>query len=389
VRRRPIDVSLEPGLLSRVIPRAFIDSVVEWVSAFAALTGLPPLPHATATLDAVVGAMCWPLLGAVYDHGAAAATALPRWAAPSVAHRRARDATAALVGPHRTTRRSTAALARSLLPSDPRDPPALLPLALAAMGADVLDADRLANVLEHSNPIHAPEDWPTVDDVARFRRCTSTLGAGRVERLLRDTGATADGPRLLHETVRVLLPILRAGTPNLPSRLVELHAFCCNQLPDDPQPRPPAPRPNRDTALADAFRPPRAPARRTANGFSSPPEVAAAHRHEVQDGLRLVVPRTAAELTRWGERLHNCIATFADAVAARQSWLIGVEHDGVLRYCIEIRPDRTVRQFLGDRNAPVPEGARVAVCRALADLDILDAARSANDPWLQSPRPER
>jgi hypothetical protein len=75
--------------------------------------------------------------------------------------------------------------------------------------------------------------------------------------------------------------------------------------------------------------------------------------------VRLVLPRTPAELARWGRRLHNCLADFAASVHAGTSLIVGVEVHDVLRYAVEVTPAGEVRQFLGAGNR-APDATHVA-----------------------------
>ena len=105
------------------------------------------------------------------------------------------------------------------------------------------------------------------------------------------------------------------------------------------------------------------------------------------DRLRFVVPRTAAELAEWGRRLHNCVGGFGPAVHEGRSWLLGVEADGRLAYCIEVRPGGDIRQFHAAHNRPVPRRDALAVVHALAVAGIVDPGHVSNGPWFEPPAP--
>ena len=64
------------------------------------------------------------------------------------------------------------------------------------------------------------------------------------------------------------------------------------------------------------------------------------------------------------------------AVAAGRSVLIGVEARGVLAYCVEVAPDGSVRQFLGERNRTVPRPVVAPVCDFLVVAGVVDPART-------------
>jgi hypothetical protein len=113
-----------------------------------------------------------------------------------------------------------------------------------------------------------------------------------------------------------------------------------------------------------------------------PAAVAGLHGVEVGAELRLLLPRTGAELVAWGRLLRSCIGSFGAAVAAGRSVLVGVEEGGVLAYCLEVAPDGSVRQFLGERNRPAPRPVVAAVCGRLVTAGIVDPGRPANEVWL-------
>ncbi|MGA2836219.1 MAG: PcfJ domain-containing protein [Acidimicrobiales bacterium] len=102
----------------------------------------------------------------------------------------------------------------------------------------------------------------------------------------------------------------------------------------------------------------------------------------MSDGLVLVVPRSGAELQAWGRRFANCVGSYSAAVEAGRSHIVGVELHEVLSYCLEIKPDRTIRQFLGYRNRAVPREHATVVARYLMSRGALDAGNAANRVWL-------
>jgi hypothetical protein len=87
--------------------------------------------------------------------------------------------------------------------------------------------------------------------------------------------------------------------------------------------------------------------------------------------VELVVPTSSAELSQWGQVLHNCLGDYTAAVLAGRSWLIGVRCDEVLVGCAEIDPrHRSIRQLLGPFNRPLPEQVRNDVVEALQFLGL-------------------
>jgi hypothetical protein len=103
--------------------------------------------------------------------------------------------------------------------------------------------------------------------------------------------------------------------------------------------------------------------------------------HAELGGLRLVLPRTTYELTVWGQLLANCLGSFGPAAAAGLSWLIGVEVGERLAYCLELSANRSVRQFLGPRNRPVPAHHAQRVLENLARRRVVDASDPVNRLW--------
>jgi hypothetical protein len=87
--------------------------------------------------------------------------------------------------------------------------------------------------------------------------------------------------------------------------------------------------------------------------------------------VELVVPTSSAELSQWGQVLHNCLGDYTAAVLAGRSWLVGVRCDEVLVGCAEIDPrHRSIRQLLGPFNRPLPEQVRNDVVEALQFLGL-------------------
>jgi hypothetical protein len=102
------------------------------------------------------------------------------------------------------------------------------------------------------------------------------------------------------------------------------------------------------------------------------------------DGLSLHVPRSTAELEAWGRRMGNCLGSYGRAVTSGRSLIVGVELNGILTYCLEVAPNRSIRQFLGNRNRPVPPAHSAIVCTHLVAVGVLDALNAGNAPWLST-----
>jgi hypothetical protein len=438
---RTIDVSLQPGVLGQVLPVGTGPSapgtagatVAGWVTSLVG-TSYSWRPSDPAGLGpvATVGGAVLPLLGNAYDRGASTLTEIPRWAAPVLSGATPLDAVRTGFG-----RAGTRAVARALvggLVAAAAGPPAgatrlgrdragrvaLFRVAAALMGEGTLEPDRLARVLSTDGPAHPQEQWPDSERIAVGRAVAKRLGPVGAERLLIDAVSSVDGPTVLADVCR-LFSSVSDRLPNRPAhRLEELRDECRALLPIDPDPvaggwsrhrlspstirRQPvagAPTPQSRVAIAGggpvAARPiaaartharvaPAAPTIGIAPNepLVYPPSLAAVHGDDTGSGLRLVLPRTTSELVAWGRRLHSCVGSFGSAVAAGLSVLVGVERDGTLRYCIEVAPDRTVRQFLGERNAAVPRWVATTVCARLAALGLLRPGVDANRIWLEA-----
>lgn len=437
--RRETDVSIQPALVVRTLGGGGAPGggaatlTASWVAAFARLHGgwRPASPEAAGLLATVAGGS-FPLLGAALDEGAAPLGEVPRWAAPVLAHSSARAGAVEAFG-GRATRPVVAALAASLVSglgegrADPGGRPvdadgpvtvALHPLVLGLM-APALAPDRLVRVLRAADPWRPADEWPDVDAVARARRLTPDLGEHRTERLLLDAARLDDGPAVLAETLATYDLVRHRLGRRLPNRLQELRAHCTALLPPDPNPHglvtprrrarrrpeparrataaappapPPPPVPTADERRRAMFHPPA-----TSNAvvpehvpLDHPPAVAGLADREVpgdtRGRLRFVVPRTAAELRQWGDRLHNCVGGFAPAVNEGRARVIGVESSERLAYCIDVRPDGAIRQFLAAHNRPVPRHDALAVVHALAAAGVVRRELPANSHWFE---PER
>jgi hypothetical protein len=130
----------------------------------------------------------------------------------------------------------------------------------------------------------------------------------------------------------------------------------------------------------------RAPARA---GLAFPASLARLDRVALGSRLRLVLPRTGVELEEWGRRLRNCIGSFAAAAAAGSSFMVGVEVEDRLAYCLEMSDGFVIRQFLGTANAVVPVGDARRVLGHLAVVGVLDPSDPANYQWFEAIRQGR
>ncbi|MCU0270094.1 MAG: PcfJ domain-containing protein [Acidimicrobiales bacterium] len=371
VRRRVVDVSIQPGAVEGAVTGSSgathgrcapsTGEVACWLRRSAEVVGNDHVP-AGDDLVAVAGAAAFPLLGVAYRCGAAAEREVPRWACPVLTRSTARDAARAAFGVRAATRPVVGALASALLPGREGGPVRFGPLALALMGCDVLEPDDVARLLRQASegPIVG---WPSPESLAAARTMFAALGRRGALGVLGDVAARPDG--FPHLAIVLVAYHGALSVPTRPAnRLDEFAAQVVAGLPVDPHPEPPVSAP-------------RAP--------SPWPPPLGVHGRTVAD-LRLVEPRTEAELAAWGRLLGNCLATYAEAQAAGRSRLVGVERQGRLRYCLELTGDGTLRQFLGERNRPVPASDRRAVLDVLRACGVLRRAPTRGDRALLAPR---
>lgn len=407
---RIIDVSRRPGLLARAAG-ARTAEVAATCRRVCGEHGAWIAPE-DAPLAAAAGGAAFPILGAAYERSAVALEFIPRWSAPVLAAPSPGPAAQRAFG-IRSTRATARALPASLGVTEGR-PPNLAGLALALVGAEVLEPDEIATVLRQGADNTATI---TTDDVRALRRASRDWGRRVMAPLLREAATATDATARLLLAALMWAGIGRNFDRRLPHRLDDLVGELRDAMPVDPGPpadrdpaRPPAsgtpsvgseprnPRPRRRnnpgppaavTPIAATPVPVPAPPlpahhvpRRAPTGGPRAPSGDVAlpvdQRLAPLDGarldrsLRLVLPRSTRELSAWGTRLANCLGGYRSAAVSGRSVIVGVEASDRLAYCIELTPTLTVRQFLGKRNhAPDPEDEAVV-------LAALDDARNGN-----------
>jgi hypothetical protein len=413
-----VDVSIQPGAVVRTCDGLARERCVDphrWSSVLAGRAarwaGAEPgdalgSVQQTALLRTIT-VITHPLVGQAVAAGAEPLNEIPRWASPVLRARDASSAAHALLGAA-STRRVARSLAASLLPTDPHSTIDLGPLSLAVIAAGLVTPDELATVLDEPGPARSPAELPSVDDIADCRRGLAVLPAQRRAAVLRDA-ASADDPGDLTEVMRHLWWARDRVEHPLPGRIAELRRVCAHQVAVLPDPatlpvenavvdvpqtprrtprRPPRPiaHPTPATARvteeqATVAPPPRhTPARpvEPTPVFAAPspnghhpshwttPQPLRPIDGLTTGGLRLVVPRSANELRRWGDILHNCLADYAGASSRGESWLVAIERDDTVIGCIEVTPaTRRIRQALGPRNRPLPRDVLTVAVRAL------------------------
>lgn len=372
---------------------------------------------ADAPLLAALGGAAFPLLAAAYAEGKAPLPQIPRWAAPVLSKPSARAGCVQAFGV-KATRPVVRALATGLTADDTAGTEAdeatvqLVPLALALMGASVLEPDQLARVLR-TRPCTEADDLPDGEQIRAARRCLTRWGARRAERVLVEAAVQDGGLRLLNRAVRFANDLGSHGPARLPNRLRDLHDVYRAATATDPGPRPPVAAALRPIV---ARRPPPAPApqrRRTGGPVpaaeapvpvdrrdriyapasrlapvdeSCPltmPAAATALEGLSTGDLTVSIPRTAGDLVRWSRLLSNCLYDYGPMAAAGQTTILGLRRAGGLQYAVEVRPPGIVRQFVGPANRPPQPADRVAVVALLADRGVVDRTHPANRIWLQ------
>lgn len=239
--RAAVDVSVQPSVLDHAVGRSAEAAGVDPAVAsrlvrrhVVELLGAHGLPvPCDGPLVAVVGAASFPLLREPYRQGRHPVADVPRWVAEALRRPDARSGARALFG-DRTTRRVVAAFARRLVGWE-ADTVDLFRVGLASAAAQVLDADRLARLLEADGLVVAPAHWPRVDDLRAARRVLRGLEPDRVARWL-DGVVAADRPDAAFAELVVLLRGVRHHLPSrLPGRLDDLLALCRSLTPLDPR----------------------------------------------------------------------------------------------------------------------------------------------------------
>lgn len=79
------------------------------------------------------------------------------------------------------------------------------------------------------------------------------------------------------------------------------------------------------------------------------------------DGLTLVSPKTTWQLIDWGRDMHNCIGGYDRAAEAGSSVLFAVMRGDDMIGNMELTPQGSIRQLVGDHNRPLPEDAQLAI----------------------------
>jgi PcfJ-like protein len=358
-RRRREDPNRWCGGVSRLL----FDHVRSW--------GIEALPADDRDdLDALLASITFPLGLLARLDGAGPLPFVPRWAMPALLASTPTAAVRQMFGT-KATRGTARALAQGMRPTAPAPAaaaPDLRPLGLAWSLRDTLRADRLTNVLAGANRWQPPQHWPRDDDIDDLHRLWPLIDASTAVALALDSLTCEHGIVRLRRALRLIESLAAVSGLAVARTVAGLERQATTAAPlraPDPIPRPPIP--------VAPLRPPGGPRPRLAvDRFAYPPAVEIADGYQLGEH-RLILPRNATELARWGRRLSNCLADYAPAVAAGRSVVIGVEEQGTLVAALELTGNRgTVRQFVASANARPSAARRDAVDEMLHNLGLGD-----------------
>ena len=403
--RMRADVSLQPGAVVREIDQSAREQGVDpnrWRgSVLAELRrwsgGLAWCPAEPSRLLDAVGALTHPLLAQVYSQGRQPLGEIPRWATTVLRCPDAAGAARELTGTD-PNRRLVRSLAHSLLAGGEGGPVGLQQMALAVIARNLISLDETANLLDVAPPVGL-ERLASVDDVKVARQGLGLYPVGRRAALLLDVACHHDAVELARVMTHLWWVRDRVGHP-LPVKLDDLKDVCrrlvtvlapatVHTRPTEPiaVPLPSPVEPVQPAQPVQPSPPPRPhsqplapPARHASAGASAhtaptrwpvPAGLLPVHQRH-HESLHFTVPTSTVELTAWGLRLHNCLASYASAMAEQRSWLIGIERDDALVGCVEVVPSSgAVRQALGARNRPLTPGVHATAVQFLREQGVI------------------
>lgn len=382
---RFIDVSAQPRTVPTLLrreaarrredPNRWCNGVADAIHGDAVDRGMTGIPDTDKhDLEALLASVTYPLGRMARAHGAGPLPFVPRWAQPALRAATPTDAVRRLFG-RGASRAMARALPRGLIPGDtaPAEAaPDLRPLGLAWSLRHHVDNDRLAIILAGRATWRPSQHWPTNDELHSLERLWEITDAPTAVSLALDELSEGAGIARLTRALQLIEPVALVSAMAVARNITRLEEQAATIVP----PAPPPPRPRRraparpDPLPAVPRNPPRTPLPdRLGDVYDYPPAIEIVHGYRLGDH-RFVLPRNRADLTLWGRRLANCLADYADAVAAGRSVVIGLEERGTLVAALELTRDDTVRQLVGPRNAR-PTGARRAAChRMLRDLGL-------------------
>ncbi len=121
-----------------------------------------------------------------------------------------------------------------------------------------------------------------------------------------------------------------------------------------------------------------------------PEEFEAIDGKQLDHNLTLVLPKIERNLVEWGDELSHCVGSYGSSVIAGRSLILGVLHNGVIKYTLEINPRSwSINQFYGKRNSQPEVDHHLAVNAAL--YPILTELRGGEAPisglWYEAEDP--
>ncbi len=391
---RVVDLSSQPSAVIKVLREAAATAGTPWgqvekvmmdAIAVAAESSGAVLPSGCLP-SGTLAAAAFPLLAQAFTPGSSQDWTIPNWAEPILASRTIADAARVAFG-DKSTKSIRRAMAVSLSPSGEPTQVNLDRLALALMGRDVLQPDRIARVLtaQHLDQSGHHLDTTTIKDA---RRVLVRWGDQRSERVLTDAARQPHGIDTLLATIAYAAQLKDDGPADpLPNRLAELHdsyrvlmrtatVRINPEASAQPTPLPDAPhhvlasrtgRQRLDPAVAIDY----------------PTPIAALNGMTIGD-MRLVLPRTAGDLVRWGRILSNCLDSYDGDAVGGISYIIGIHRAQRLTYAVEVTQSGVLRQFNGHANRRPRANDRDQVISALLEAGVIDPLKRSNRPWIES-----
>ncbi|MEZ5311099.1 MAG: PcfJ domain-containing protein [Microthrixaceae bacterium] len=391
---RVVDLSSQPSAVIKVLREAAATAGTPWgqvekvmmdAIAVAAESSGAVLPSGCLP-SGTLAAAAFPLLAQAFTPGSSQDWTIPNWAEPILASRTIADATRVAFG-DKSTKSVRRAMALSLRPDGAPAQMNLDRLALALMGRDVLQPDRIARVLTAG---HVDQSGHRVDTTAikDARRVVVRWGDVRCESVLTDAAGDPSGIDTLLATIAYAQQLKDDGPADpLPNRLAELHdsyrvlmrTATVRITPDASAQQSPLPDAPHHVLASRTGRQRLDPS----VAIDYPTPIAALNGMAIAD-MRLVLPRTTGDLTRWGRILSNCLDSYDGDAVRGISYIIGIHRNQRLTYAVEVTQSGVLRQFNGHANRRPRSNDRDQVVSALLEAGVIDRRQQPNRPWIES-----
>lgn len=88
----------------------------------------------------------------------------------------------------------------------------------------------------------------------------------------------------------------------------------------------------------------------------------------IADHLCFILPKTTFDLVTWRQKLNICVGAYQNKVVSKESYILGIESQGELIYCIEINSKSEIWQFVGKFNSTPKKEDYELVCQALKPI---------------------